>query len=159
MNKFNPFECTPKMSIQAYYHQLVLLNLMLSEPHNKPVLSHRLLQDVPICLIDYAIKARECTPGVTPLEVWVIELSNIEHSKEVTRLLHKEWNAKLRNCASASSSSMLNRTQYDQNSCATPAKASISPIGDSKPTQVVTTMVPYCTPSGTTGGEWYNHTH
>jgi hypothetical protein len=39
MNEFNSFEYTPKMGVQAYYHQLVLLNMTLSKPHNKPALS------------------------------------------------------------------------------------------------------------------------
>jgi hypothetical protein len=95
-HKFDLCKYLPELGMQAFYHQLVMLNTTLSELYNKPVLLCKLLHSVPIHLIDYAIKARECSPGITPLEVWVAELSHIEHSEEVTKLLHKEQNAKLR---------------------------------------------------------------
>jgi Retroviral aspartyl protease len=84
--------------------------------------------------------------------VWVDELSNIEHSEEVTKLLHKERNTESRSRASASSSSTPSKPRYDRHGRATPTKASLPPTGDSKPTQMVTTVVPYRTSNGATGG-------
>ena len=150
-HEFDSCEYSPELGVQAFYHQLVMLNTTLSEPFDEPALSRKLLHSVPIRLIDYAIKARECSPGVTPLEVWVAELSHIEHSEEVTKLLHKERNAESRTRAIASTSSTPSRTRNDRSGRTAPAKASSYPTGDSKPLQVVSTVTPYRSTSGATG--------
>src|SRR5271156_1782616 len=76
-------------------------------------------------------------PGITPLEVWVAEPSHIKHSENVAKLLQKEHQAESRKCADVSSSSTPSITQSDWNSCAVPAKASLSPNSDSRPAQMV----------------------
>jgi hypothetical protein len=43
LSEFNSFEYSPEQGIQAYYHQLVLLNQMLSNLHNEATLLSRLL--------------------------------------------------------------------------------------------------------------------
>jgi hypothetical protein len=149
--EFDLYEYSPELGVQAFYHQLVLLNVTLSKLYDKPALSHKLLHSVPIHLINYAIKARECSTGVTPLEVWVAELSHIEHSEEVTRLLHKERNAKSQTRTSASSTPAPSKTRHNRNGRTTPAKASLSPTGDNKPSQLVSTVILYRASSGAMG--------
>jgi hypothetical protein len=123
----------------------------LSKLYNKPALLHKMLHSVPIRMINYAIKARECSPSIISLDVWVAELSQIEHSEEVTRLLHKEQNTELQTRARALSSSTSSRTRNDRNDCTAPTKVSLFPTGDSKPTQVVSTVTPYHPTSGAMG--------
>jgi hypothetical protein len=92
-HEFDLCEYLPEQGIQAFYHQQVLLNSILSKPYDEPALSRKMLHNVLLCMINYVIKARECSPSITSIDVWVAELSQIEHSEEVTRLLHKERNA------------------------------------------------------------------
>lgn len=79
--EYNSCEYAPEKGILAFYHRLITLNALLSEPHDEPTLSQQLLQKVPISYINYAIKFRDCTPGITPIDTWVHELGNIEHSE------------------------------------------------------------------------------